>query len=61
MCFVLYSQKLNKQSRLQTDAFLDGLQQIIDADWVRMFAADELSLLLSGTKVTVDMEDLRKK
>lgn len=35
------------------------MQSIVNVEWVRMFAADELSVLVSGTS-SVDIEDLRR-
>jgi HECT-domain (ubiquitin-transferase) len=50
--------KLNRQINEQAVAFMEGMQSVIPVDWLRMFAADELSLLLSG-KPHVDLSELR--
>ncbi|CAL1705751.1 unnamed protein product [Somion occarium] len=52
--------KLNKQIRKQSDAFFDGLSQMIDPKWLRMFNQQELQVLLGGVDSPVDLDDLRK-
>lgn len=36
------------------------MANVIDLDWIRMFAPRELQILISGTLNPVDLEDLRK-
>eukprot|EP00456_Euglypha_rotunda_P058682 TRINITY_DN48791_c0_g2_i2.p1 TRINITY_DN48791_c0_g2~~TRINITY_DN48791_c0_g2_i2.p1 ORF type:complete len:167 (-),score=10.77 TRINITY_DN48791_c0_g2_i2:216-716(-) len=50
--------KCTKQLKAQTDAFVDGVRCMIDESWLRMFTADELGLLVSGTR-HIDLADLR--
>lgn len=50
--------KLNKQIRSQCSAFLRGLTSIMDRSLIKMFSADELQQLISGSRV-VDMADLK--
>jgi len=50
--------KLNKQIAQQSRAFMEGLSSIISRDWIKMFTADELQTLISGTP-SVDLEDLK--
>ena len=39
-------------------AFLAGLQEIIQLDWLKMFNQDELQILISGSK-RFDVNDLK--
>jgi len=50
--------KLSKQLKPQADAFVQGMRALIDGTWLRMFMADELGLLISGTR-QLDLTDLR--
>jgi ubiquitin-protein ligase E3 C len=52
--------RLTRQIRRQADAFFDGLAEIIDPRWLRMFNQQELQVLLGGTDAPVDVEDLRQ-
>ncbi len=40
--------RLTKSIRSQIDAFLDGFNEIIPADLIRIFSEQELELLISG-------------
>ncbi|KAH8832744.1 HECT-domain-containing protein [Flagelloscypha sp. PMI_526] len=51
--------KLTKQIKRQTDAFFDGLSEIIDPKWLRMFNQQEVQVLLGGVNAPVDIDDLR--
>jgi len=57
--YALADYKLNKQLRAQSAAFLRGIHDLINAEWLRMFTPEELSELISG-KPEVDLEDLRR-
>lgn len=52
--------RLNKQIRLHCAAFKQGLADVLDLDWLRMFDPRELQILISGAPTPVDIEDLRK-
>ncbi|KAJ5893790.1 hypothetical protein N7495_005481 [Penicillium taxi] len=52
--------RLQYQPALQTDAFLQGLGQIIQPGWLSMFNQTELQTLVSGETGDIDVEDLRK-
>ena len=52
--------RLTKQIRLQSDAFFDGLSELIDPKWIRMFNQQELQILIGGVNAPVDLEDLKK-
>ncbi|THH29658.1 hypothetical protein EUX98_g4538 [Antrodiella citrinella] len=51
--------RLNKQIRQQSDAFFDGLSEMIDPKWLRMFNQQELQILLGGVNAPIDLDDLR--
>ena len=42
---------LNKQLKHQWASFFDGLSSIINPMWLRLFSADELQILISGSPV----------
>ncbi|XP_015782602.1 ubiquitin-protein ligase E3C [Tetranychus urticae] len=51
--------RLNKQIRSQCSAFKQGLADVIDLDWIRMFDPRELQTLISGAQTPIDLEDLK--
>lgn len=50
--------KLNREIAAQSNAFTRGLHYIIKREWLRMFEAEELDRLISGTPA-IDVKDLR--
>lgn len=52
--------RLQAQPALQTNAFLQGLGQIIQPAWLSMFNQSELQTLVSGETGDIDVEDLRR-
>ncbi|CAG2116867.1 unnamed protein product [Medioppia subpectinata] len=52
--------RLNKQIRSQCAAFKQGLADVLDLDWLRMFDPRELQILISGAPTPIDIEDLRR-
>merc|ERR1712224_287838 len=50
--------RLNRQIRKQSRAFCDGMGSVMDLNWIRMFSADELQILISGAP-ELDTLDLR--
>ena len=52
--------RLNEQIRLQSEAFLSGLTDLIDLRWLRMLNREELRVLISGSEGEIDLVDLRK-
>jgi ubiquitin-protein ligase E3 C len=52
--------RLSKQIKLQSEAFFEGLLEMIDTKWLRMFNQQEVQILLGGVNSPVDLEDLRK-
>ncbi|KAI0771097.1 HECT-domain-containing protein [Trametes elegans] len=51
--------RLTKQIKKQSAAFFEGLSEIIDPKWLRMFNQQELQILLGGVNAPIDLEDLR--
>ena len=51
--------RLTKQIRLQSDAFFDGLSELVDPKWIRMFNQQELQVLIGGVNAPIDLADLR--
>jgi len=52
--------KLNKQIKLQCNAFRQGLANIIDMERMQTFSYRELQVLVSGAFIPVDFEDLKQ-
>lgn len=52
--------RLQVQPYLQTNAFLQGLGQIIQPSWLSMFNQGELQRLVGGDAGEVDVADLRR-
>jgi len=52
--------RLTKQIKHQSDAFFEGLSDMIDPKWLRMFNQQELQVLLGGVNTPIDIEDLRR-
>ncbi|RAK81077.1 uncharacterized protein BO72DRAFT_444628 [Aspergillus fijiensis CBS 313.89] len=52
--------RLQVQPALQTNAFLQGLGQIIQPSWLSMFNQTELQTLVSGDRGDIDVADLRR-
>jgi ubiquitin-protein ligase E3 C len=52
--------RLQNQPYLQTTAFLRGLRTMIQPSWLSMFNHSELQTLVSGTRTSIDIEDLRR-
>ncbi|OWF54780.1 ubiquitin-protein ligase E3C-like [Mizuhopecten yessoensis] len=51
--------KLNKQIRVQCTAFRQGMSDVLNLDWLRMFDHHELQVLISGAITPVNIEDLQ--
>ena len=43
----------------QANAFRRGFEKVITRDWVRLFSAPELKLLINGDRVAIDIDDMR--
>lgn len=51
--------KLNRQIRSQCNAFRQGLSDVINLDWLRMFSHRELQILISGADREINVRELR--
>ncbi|KAJ7260134.1 HECT-domain-containing protein [Mycena rebaudengoi] len=51
--------RLSRQIKPQSAAFFEGLSEIIDSRWLRMFNQQELQALLGGADSIIDVEDLK--
>ncbi|XP_045160514.2 ubiquitin-protein ligase E3C-like [Mercenaria mercenaria] len=52
--------KLNQQIRKHCTAFREGMSDLINLEWLRMFDQQELQVLISGAAVPIDIEDLKQ-
>ncbi|EGN93917.1 hypothetical protein SERLA73DRAFT_189041 [Serpula lacrymans var. lacrymans S7.3] len=52
--------RLSKQIKQQSDAFFEGLSEMIDPKWLRMFNQQGLQILLGGVDSPIDLDDLRE-
>ena len=52
--------KLNKQIHEQVMNFRQGLSDVVNAEWIRMFDANELRILISGAPGEIDVADWRE-
>jgi ubiquitin-protein ligase E3 C len=52
--------KLNTVLAAQTNAFLRGVSKVISLNWLSMFNAMELQMLISGGAARIDVDDLIK-
>ncbi|KIM38451.1 hypothetical protein M413DRAFT_447711 [Hebeloma cylindrosporum] len=52
--------RLSKQIKQQSDAFFEGLSQMIDQKWLRMFNQQEVQILIGGVNSPIDLDDLRR-
>ncbi|KAJ3412079.1 hypothetical protein HDV05_001303 [Chytridiales sp. JEL 0842] len=52
--------KLNRRISNQCRAFFNGLSNLIDPSWLRIFNEEELQTLLGGAYIPIDLKDLQK-
>ncbi|EIW71232.1 hypothetical protein M231_06447 [Tremella mesenterica] len=52
--------KLDQQISAQSKAFFNGLAEVIDQKWLRMFDQHELQQLIGGEETPIDIDDLRE-
>jgi ubiquitin-protein ligase E3 C len=62
LAYISYVSRYRLQVRpyLQTIAFLRGLSTMIQPSWLNMFNQSELQTLVSGTRQSIDVGDLRR-
>ncbi|CAH6718493.1 probable E3 ubiquitin-protein ligase Hul5p [[Candida] jaroonii] len=52
--------KLNTSLNIQSKYFLEGLCEIISADWLKMFDFNELQMLISGSEYNIDLDNWKQ-
>lgn len=52
--------RLNKQMRAHCTAFRQGLADVLNIEWLRMFDHNEVQVLISGAVAPIDIEDLQR-
>ncbi|KAF9445554.1 HECT-domain-containing protein [Macrolepiota fuliginosa MF-IS2] len=58
--YLISHYRLSKQIKLQSNAFFEGLSEMIDPKWLRMFNQQEVQILLGGVNSPIMLEDLRQ-
>lgn len=51
--------RLNRQIRQHCLAFRQGLANVLNLEWLRMFDQQEIQVLISGAQVPISLEDLK--
>ncbi|XP_006002235.1 ubiquitin-protein ligase E3C isoform X2 [Latimeria chalumnae] len=51
--------RLNKQIRPHCLAFRQGLANVVNLEWLRMFDQQEIQVLISGAQIPISLEDLK--
>lgn len=51
--------RLNRQIRQHCLAFRQGLANVVNLEWLRMFDQQEIQVLISGAQVPISLEDLK--
>ncbi|XP_010777692.1 ubiquitin-protein ligase E3C-like, partial [Notothenia coriiceps] len=51
--------RLNKQIRSHCLAFRQGLANVVNLEWLRMFDQQEIQVLISGARVPICLDDLK--
>ncbi|KAL7057662.1 hypothetical protein AAHC03_016370 [Spirometra sp. Aus1] len=52
--------KLNRQIYPQSRAFIAGVTDVVYLEWLRLFDAEELQVLISGADTDISVEDLKQ-
>jgi ubiquitin-protein ligase E3 C len=58
--FRLANFKLNQETAQQARAFLRGFRDLIPVDWIRMFDARELQMIIGGEQRGIDLDNLKQ-
>eukprot|EP00286_Rhodomonas_abbreviata_P029160 CAMPEP_0181295514 /NCGR_PEP_ID=MMETSP1101-20121128/4191_1 /TAXON_ID=46948 /ORGANISM="Rhodomonas abbreviata, Strain Caron Lab Isolate" /LENGTH=1052 /DNA_ID=CAMNT_0023400277 /DNA_START=89 /DNA_END=3247 /DNA_ORIENTATION=+ len=51
---------LNRRIQQQSQAFMRGISDLMEPEWLRMFSPDELQMIISGSVQPIDLEDWRR-
>lgn len=57
--YLVADYRLNRQIRRQSSAFLKGLNDLIHPNWLKLFHATELQLLVGGQTQPIDLDDFK--
>ena len=57
--YLVANHHLNTRIREHCRAFMEGINDLIDLTWLRMFDPVELQQLISGDETVIDIEDLK--
>lgn len=52
--------KLNREMRVQIEAFARGFNDLIDPTWVKLFSPSEMEALIGGTSKDFDVVEMKK-
>ncbi|KAF7729972.1 Ubiquitin-protein ligase E3B [Apophysomyces ossiformis] len=58
--YLMADYKLNRQTKEQTQAFVQGLLSLISDAWIKIFTPSELQRVISGEDAELDISDLRR-
>ncbi|KAF8322685.1 HECT-domain-containing protein [Clavulina sp. PMI_390] len=58
--FLVAHYHLNTQIKKQSEALFEGVSDMIDPKWLRMFNQKELQILIGGVEEPVDIDDLQQ-
>ena len=58
--YLITRYRLSTQIEDQCRAFLQGLTELINPRWLRLFNTEELRVLVTGADTPIDVEDLRR-
>ena len=58
--YLITRYRLSTQIEDQSRAFLQGLTELINPRWLRLFNTEELRVLVTGADTPIDVEDLRR-
>ncbi|CAH1393586.1 unnamed protein product [Nezara viridula] len=51
--------KVHSQIKEQTSSFSEGLDSVVSLEWLNIFTAKELQIIISGNKCPIDVDDMK--
>jgi ubiquitin-protein ligase E3 C len=58
--YLVAHHRLTRQIQKQSTAFFEGLSELIEPRWLRMFNQQELQVLVGGAEEPIDVDDLKR-
>ena len=58
--YLVAHHRLTRQILKQSTAFFEGLSELIEPRWLRMFNQQELQVLVGGAEEPIDVDDLKR-